>query len=116
MSDEPTVSLPEVEAQSLAEAALLLDHARENRDPGRLAAALDNNLHVWTAIRTIAAHPDATLTESARGNLLRLSDFVATRTLSNGVAIPDETLNTLINVNLQISEGLLDGAKRAAGL
>jgi len=116
MSDESTVSLPELEAENLAEAALLLDHARGNRDAGLLASALDNNLQVWTAIRTIAARPDATLTDTARGNLLRLSDFVATSTLSTGVKIPDETLNTLINVNLQISEGLLEGAKRAAGL
>lgn len=116
MSDESTVSLPELEAENLAEAALLLDHARENRDAGMLALALDNNLHVWTAIRTIAVRSDATLTDTARSNLLRLSEFVATSTLSTGVKIPDETLNTLINVNLQISEGLLEGAKRAAGL
>ncbi|CCG42015.1 flagellar biosynthesis regulator FlaF [Magnetospirillum molischianum] len=116
MSDEPTVSLPELEAQNLAEAALLLDHAREKRDAGRLASALDNNLQVWTALRTIADIPDATLTDTARGNLIRLSDFVATSTLTTGVKISDETLDTLINVNLQISEGLLEGAKRSAGI
>jgi len=116
MSDESTVSLPELEAENLAEAALLLDHARENRDAGKLASALDNNLQVWTAIRTIAVRPDATLTDTARSNLIRLSDFVATSTLSSGVTIPNETLSTLINVNLQISEGLLEGAKATAGL
>jgi hypothetical protein len=30
----------------------------------------------------------------------------------HGVNIAESTLNTLININLQISEGLLEGAKR----
>jgi len=35
--------------------------------------------------------------------------------MQHGVDIRESTLNTLININLQISEGLLEGARGRAG-
>ena len=111
MSDDVTLSLSEVEARSLTEAALALDRARQAGDPKELAVALENNIKVWTAIRTVAGRPEVSLPETVRVNLARLAEFVATTTLSAGTTIADDAINTLININFQISEGLLEGRR-----
>lgn len=113
MSGDLTLSLSEVEAFSLTEAALSLDQARQADDRKLLAGALENNIKVWTAIRTVAGNPDVDLPETVRINLGRLADFVATTTLCAGTGIADEAINTLININFQISEGLLEGRRGA---
>ena len=109
-----SLTLPEQEALGLAEAAIGLDQARtsENRNEA-LAAALNHNLEVWVAIRSIAQSPGSPLPPNVRANLIRLSDFVAHTTFANGAAIGDSALNTLININLQLAEGLLEGQKVA---
>lgn len=109
MSENHNLSLSETEAMSLTEAAVALDHARQEKDPKQMAAALENNIQVWMAIKTVAERPEVHLPETVRINLGRLAEFVAATTLSAGAQISEEAINTLINVNLQISEGLLEG-------
>lgn len=53
---------------------------------------------------------NCTLTADVKANLHKLAEFVADRTLQGVDAITDATLETFINMNLQISEGLLEGA------
>ena len=43
---------------------------------------------------------------------MQLSNFVAQTTFSQGAAISDSSLDCLININLQLSEGLLEGHNR----
>lgn len=112
MSEDLSLSLSETEALSLTQAAVALDNARQTKDQKELAAALENNIHVWTAIKTMADSKEVNLPETVRVNLGRLAGFVAATTLSNGAQISDEAINTLINVNLQISEGLLEGRRK----
>ncbi len=112
-ADLPDLSAIEEQALVLSQAAIGLDQARAGaRDPGLLAKALEANVEVWVAIRTLMEDPATAIQKNIRDNLLRLSMFVASTTFVHGVDIPDTTLNTLININLQISEGLLEGAKR----
>ena len=113
--DFSSLSLPEQEALGLAEAAIALDRARtsENRSE-ELAGALNHNLEVWVAIRSIAQSPGSPLPPHLRANLMRLSEFVAHTIFANGAAIGDSALNTLININLQLAEGLLEGQKSGA--
>lgn len=99
----------EEDALALARTALLLDGSRA--EPGKLVAALEANLELWVAIRTLVSRNTAALPGDTKGNLLRLSQFVASETLSKGAEIDGDTLDTLININLQISEGLLEGFK-----
>jgi len=115
MSGDLSLSLSEAEASSLTEAALHLDQARQSGDRRALAAALDNNVKVWTAIRTVAGRPDVDLPETVRINLGRLADFVASATLAAGTGVSEEVINTLININFQISEGLLEGRRESRG-
>jgi len=104
-----TLTPPEQEAFSLSKAAIMLDQSR--RDKKRLAAALENNMELWVAIRMLASRDDSGLAAEVRDNLIKLSQFVAETTMNHGVDISTESVDTLINVNLQISEGLLEGAK-----
>ena len=108
------LSAAEQEALSLTRAAVFLDQARANgRDKGRLVEALNNNLEIWVFIRTMAESKDSELPEQLRGNLMQLSNFVAQTTFSQGAAITDSSIDCLININLQLSEGLLEGRNRA---
>ena len=59
--------------------------------------------------------PESQLAENVRDNILKLRDFISDTTMQHGVDIRESTLNTLININLQISEGLLEGARGRAG-
>ena len=109
-----TLSTAEQEAMSLTRAAVYLDQARANgRDKIRLVEALNNNLEIWVFIRTMAESKNCHLPEHVRGNLMQLSNFVAQTTFSQGAAITDSSLDCLININLQLSEGLLEGRNRA---
>ena len=111
--DFSTLTLPEIEAFGLTHAALLLDTARQNRgDTSPMALALDQNLQVWVAIKTLIGDGTCALSEGVKDNLTRLTGFVADTTFRHGVEISDDVVDTLININLQISEGLLAGQKK----
>jgi flagellar biosynthesis regulator FlaF len=99
------MSVREKDAFALTQAAVGLDRAR-GKDAD-LAAALEHNLELWVAIRTLVTSPGNALPAPIRHNLVQLSGFVAGTTLENGITIPESRLNTLININLQIAEGLL---------
>ena len=108
--DFSTLTLPEIEAYGLTQAALLLDSARQNRgDKAPMAQALDQNLQVWVAIKTLVGDGTCPLPEGLKDNLSRLTGFVADTTFRHGVEITDDVVDTLININLHISEGLLSG-------
>lgn len=113
MPKETSLSLAEEQAFQLSQAAIMLDQTRGERKQsfGPFAAALKNNLDTWVALCTIISHMDCTLSEDVKRNLRRLSQFVADKTLAGAESISDETLDSFININLQISEGLLEGAK-----
>lgn len=106
------ISVAEEQAFQLSQAAILLDQARQDiGNQGKLAKALENNLEVWVALNMIAKSPECTLPAPVKDNLRRLAEFVADRTLRGTGEVPGNTLDALININLQISEGLLEGAK-----
>lgn len=101
------LSSNEEAAFGLSKAAVMLDLARD--DQGKLAAALDNNMEVWVAIKTLVNQNDNPLPNETKENLTKLSQFVTNTTMANGVSVSLEVIDTLININLQISEGLLEG-------
>ncbi len=111
-SEEMSVS--EEGAFQLSQAAVMLDQARINRDgdPGMLIDALNQNLEVWMAIRSFVMREDCPLSSETRDNLVKLSRFVGEKTIVGVENIADSTLESLININLQISEGFLEGLGR----
>ena len=107
---EKPLSISEEEAFGLSRAAVMLDQAKQNRaDKVALATALNHNLELWVAIQGMVARRDNDLPESVKDNLISLGNYVADTTFKSADGLKDETIDTLININLQISEGLLEG-------
>ncbi len=105
--EKDTLTLPEESAFGLSQAAVMLDQSRD--DPKMLVTALERNMEVWIALRFMVSRGDAEIAHEAKDNLIKLSQFVAESTMKHGSDLPSETIDTLININLQISEGLLEG-------
>ncbi len=104
------LSISEEEAFDLSRAAVMLDQAKQNRaDKAALAAALNHNLELWVAIQGMVERRDNDLPESVKDNLISLANLVADTTFKSVEGLKDETIDTLIDINLQISEGLLKG-------
>lgn len=98
------------EAFSLLKCAVDLSSAREKSDSAALAEALENNMKLWVYIKTIASSKENNLPTETKSNLIKLADYVSTKTLEVGknISTPnDKTLDSMIMTNLQISEGLM---------
>lgn len=103
-------SLAKEEAFSLLKCAVDLSSARENNNSEELIAALDNNLQLWVYIKTLAKAKNTQLPEETKSNLIKLADYVSSKTLEIGRDINnvnDKIIDSMINTNLQISEGLI---------
>ena len=107
-----------VEAELLDEQLLSYDLAKlaaaldaPVRSTQDLAEALDRNAHVWVSFKSLLSLDGCSLTGEVRDNVVRLADFVLGNTAKGAENLSDETIRTFINVNLQISEGLLEGDK-----
>jgi flagellar protein FlaF len=111
---EAPVSLAEAQAIRLTECAVAIDLARQSGKglTSDMAHALHANLEVWVAIRTFADRDDCPLNEQTRKNLIQLSHFVAGKVFASAKELTAQSLDVLININLHIAEGLLEGAKK----
>ncbi len=100
-------------AERLSGAAVMLDQARLNRkeEPGKLAEALETNMYLWVAIKTIVERTETDIADALRQNLIRLANYVAEATMKGGVDIAESEIDTLVNINLQVCEGLLEARK-----
>lgn len=108
------LSLIEEQAFQLSRCAIALDSAREHRkeDPSTLVAALNANLELWIGIRSSMTRDECSLNAETKANLTRLAEFVASKTFEGVDKLNDEAIKGMVNINLQISEGLLEGAKK----
>lgn len=103
-------SLAKEEAYSLLKCAVDLSTARENNNSEELVTALDNNLQLWVYIKTLASAKNSKLPDETKNNLVKLAEYVSAKTLELGQNIDninDKVLDSMINTNLQISEGLI---------
>lgn len=106
----------EEDALALTQAAVGMSQALVQNDEAALAAALDQNLTLWAAIKAVVGRPGCPLPEDVRTNLGRLSDYTAQVTFDLSPERRAQKIEALINTNLQIAEGLLEGhAKASAG-
>jgi len=98
------------EAWALLEAARELNRVKSLRLDER-RAALRRNWRLWTIFQANLLDPGCTVPTETRRNLLGLANFIDRKTaelLANGAP---EGIEVLININRQISEGLLDGQR-----
>ena len=101
------------EAWALLESARELSHAKMGPSE-RFLAALRRNWRLWTIFQASLLDPQCTVPADIRGNLIGLANFIDKHS-AELLAKPDPGLiDVLININVQIGEGLLAGARAAA--
>lgn len=103
-------NLAKEEAFSLLKCAIDLSMARENNNTKELITALDNNMKLWVYIKTLAQSDENPLPKDTKSNLIKLADYVSSRTLEVGKNVEDinaKAIDSMIMTNLQISEGLM---------
>ncbi|MGJ3230577.1 MAG: flagellar biosynthesis regulator FlaF [Oceanicaulis sp.] len=79
----------------------------------RRASALDWNRRVWTAFAADCASPDNRLPDSLRASIISLSIFISKETSAAMRGGGD--IDTLIDINRTIMQGLAPQAAAAAG-
>lgn len=106
----------DVEAWALAEAARRLVDA--GRDPGNtdaLQAALQLNQRLWTIFQASITEDDCPLPPDLRTNIAALSLLVDRETMARLADLDATKLDTLININRNVSNGLSQQVPGAAG-
>ena len=91
-----------------------MSSAKENDDVAELITALDNNLKLWVYIKTLANSKGTKLPSDTKNNLVKLADYVSSRTLEIGKDVNNvnpKAIDSMIMTNLQISEGLMSMQK-----
>jgi|AGTN01.1.fsa_nt_gi Flagellar protein FlaF. len=115
MSEDNELSIAEEQALLLAQAAIALgdEIAKDARSLHTLAELLDRNVQIWLAMKSIVSLEGCSLSAAVRENIGRLADYVVSRTALGVENISEQTIKSFININLQISEGLLEGVGKS---
>ena len=108
------IVVAEKEAEILKIHANFLQQAAKSKNEYEIVAALDANLKLWVEIETsLKSAAKSMLPKEVKENLLKLSKFVERFTLSKGIKMTQADFNTLININTQVSEGLIQTVKNS---
>jgi len=111
MSNNDQVKNAEKEAVVLLNQALALAKASTSDDSHEVIRVLDSNLKLWVEIETSLKSAKNLLPEDIKANLIKLSKFVERMTLSKGIKMTKADFDCLVNINMQISEGLVEAVK-----
>ena len=101
------------EAWALLEAARGLNQTKDG-PIDEFRAALRANWRLWTIFQASLIEPDCALPNEVRGNLLGLANFIDKTTVELLAEREPKRIDALVNINRQISEGLLEVARAAA--
>lgn len=100
-------SMVEQDAIALLHAASLL---LEADTPEKVSVALDHNLKLWIAIKTVLQNETNSLPTEVKANLRNLAQYVSTTTMEAAQGeIESSRLVSLSRINTHIAEGLLRG-------
>jgi flagellar protein FlaF len=98
------------EAWALLEAARQL-HQTKDAPIEEFRTALRRNWRLWTIFQASLSEPDCAVPGPIRSNLLGLSNFVDRQTAELLAVRDAKKIDVLVNINRQISEGLLEGQR-----
>ena len=110
LMESVNANLAQQEAYYLAKCGLDLSVAGKSGDKTQFVEALDSNQKLWIMIKTLMSTENSKLPKETRNNLIKLADYVAKNTIKLGQNldnIDQKMLDSFININRQISEGLL---------
>lgn len=99
----------ELESRALIKTASSLNYIKENWEQkrGDLNEALDKNRRLWTVIAGAMSDDTSPQPPEMRKNILSLAMFVFKRTLEIIANPKPQSLDILININMNIARGLL---------
>ncbi len=101
----------EQEAVILLNHAMAIANAANSQNESEIVSVLDSNLKLWVEIETSLKSAKNLLPQDIKDNLLKLSKFVERLTLSKGSKMSKTDFDCLVNINMQISEGLIEAVK-----
>jgi flagellar protein FlaF len=101
------------EAWALLEAARELNQTKDGPIED-FRAALRKNWRLWTIFQASLSEPECTVPLPIRRNLLGLSNFIDRQTADLLAVRDTKKIDVLVNINRQISEGLLEGQRASA--
>jgi flagellar protein FlaF len=101
------------EAWALIEAARELHESRDAPLDQR-RAALRRNWRLWTIFQASLLDPACALPVAIRSNLLGLANFIDRHTAQLLATGEPAKIDVLVNINRQISEGLLAGQRSSS--
>jgi flagellar protein FlaF len=100
----------ELEAAVLMKAAAMLKRCQANWDAAdrdqQLQKALRYNQLLWSFFQTALANPENPLPQSTKENILRLSMFIDRRIFEILAYPTPEKVSIIIEININIAEGL----------
>lgn len=111
MNNNDQVKNAEKEAVILLNQAMALAKASMSNNEHEIIRALDSNLKLWVEIETSLKSAKNLLPEDIKANLMKLSKFVERMILSKGLKMTKTDFDCLVNINMQISEGLIEAVK-----
>lgn len=103
-----TSSPRELESSLLSRAAGNLQRVKDNweNDPNALRSALKFNRQIWTVLVSSVARDDSPLPTELRQNVANLGVFILGQTVELELNPQQGKLDTLININRELSVGL----------
>lgn len=103
------------DAMGFLAAAIQLDQSKD-LDLNDKMSAIDVNLKLWIGVKSLVADTRNQMPESLKEKIQDLSKYVSRRTLALGETMPDDALiDHFVNLNLQMSEGLLESGRASEG-
>lgn len=98
----------ELETRALIKSASLLNGIKENWDSriGELNDVLERNRKLWTIIVSAMQDEDCPQPKEVRANIINLGLFIFKRTMDIMIEPKPESLNVLIDINMNIAKGL----------
>ena len=98
----------ELEVQALIKPASVLNAVKENWDSriGELNDALERNRKLWTIIVSAMQEESCPQPKEIRINIINLGMFIFKRTMDIMIDPKPESLNVLIDINMNIAKGL----------
>ena len=112
MADDPKVKFDnkrEMDAAAFSQAAYVLDQARQSLgDVDACEKALTYNQLLWSIIQADVSKGKNKLPDELKANLMSLSIFVDKQTTKALNKPSEKIFDSLININLNIAEGLME--------
>ena len=92
-----------------AELAASADGLSRALETGRFCEAIERNLELWVAIKTLVAQQNGRVDGETRNSLTQVANQVASATFAMAQDFTPDSVLPLITIDLEVSKALVDG-------